>query len=248
MMLDFTGKRVIVTGGTRGIGKDIVELFHSLGAHVIATGTDRKRVESLNQACRGDERMKYVRLDLRDDRSVAKFISGMKKIGRIDVCVNNAGINKIDHIDRVRVDDWDEIVRVNLRGPFMVTKEIGALMRKRRSGRIVNVASIFGVITREKRAAYTASKSGLIGLTRTASIDFARFNILVNAVSPGFVVTDLTRRMLSDSEMDILKMAIPLKRFATGNDIARVVVFLASDLNTYITGQNIIVDGGYVNI
>lgn len=248
MRLDFTGKIVVVTGGTRGIGRDTADKFLSLGAKVLVTGTDETQIGIANRSLKKKGRVEYLYLDMLDERSIERFIAALKRYGRIDVCINNAGINRIEHIDRMRLDDWDDIVRVNLRGPFILSKEIGAMMKKRRSGRIVNIASIFGVITREKRAAYTATKAGLIGLTRTTAVDLAPYGILVNAVSPGFILTDLTKSILSKREMGELSSAIPLGRFGTPDDISRVVLFLASDMNTYITGQNIIVDGGYVDI
>jgi 3-oxoacyl-[acyl-carrier protein] reductase len=248
MRLDFKKKIVIVTGATSGIGKSIAEDFLALGATVLATGTDLKQVNCLNRNLKNNKRFKYFHLDWLDEGSIKKFLSEVKKYARIDVCVNNAGINRIQSIDRMRIEDWDEIMKVNLRGPFILTKEIGVIMKRKGYGRIINIASIFGVITKEKRSAYTATKAGLIGLTKTSAIDLAPFNILVNAVSPGFILTGLTKKILTGKEIEGLKSLIPLGRLGNPGEISPVVLFLASSLNTYLTGQNIIVDGGYVNI
>jgi len=171
----------------------------------------------------------------------------LRKYQKIDVCINNAGINRIDYIYDTSLTDWDDIINVNLRAPFLILREVSQLMRKNRYGRIINIASIFGVISRQKRSIYSSSKSGVVGLTRAVAIDLAPYNILVNSISPGFVLTDLTKKILTQIEMQDLASRIPLGRLATPEDISKVVLFLSSDLNTYITGQNIIVDGGYVN-
>jgi 3-oxoacyl-[acyl-carrier protein] reductase len=248
MRLDFCGKTAVVTGATRGIGKDIADKLTALGARLLLTGTDKAQIRALNASLKKCSLVRYYHLDLLEDRSIERFLSEAKKAGPIDICINNAGINRINSIENVKTGDWDDIVRVNLRGPFMISRGIGMIMKKAGRGRIVNMASILGVITRGKRAAYTATKAGLIGLTKTSAVDLAPYNVLVNAVSPGFVMTDLTKRILSKGEMSVLKAAIPLGRFASPDEISRVVIFLASDLNTYLTGQNIIVDGGYVDI
>lgn len=246
--LDFKGKTAIVTGATRGIGKTIAENLHSLGAELILTGTNKTEVDKLNGSVKSGENIKYFQLDLSDDISIRQFINDVKEYKKIDILINNAGINRINHIYEIPETDWNELVKVNLNGPFILSKEIGKLMKDSGYGRIVNIASIFGVVTREKRAAYTATKAGLIGLTKTTAVDLAPYNVLVNAVSPGFVLTDLTRNILSDDDIKELEARIPMGRFGTARDISNVVIFLASDLNTYITGQNIIVDGGYVNL
>lgn len=241
--MDFKNKTAIVTGATRGIGQKIAEDLYDLGATLILTGADRDRIKRL----KGNRRIKYYHLDFLDNESVSGFMEALKEYEKIDICINNAGINRINYIYDILEEDWDRIMKVNLSGPFKLIKEVARIMKKKKYGRIVNIASIYGTITREKRAAYTATKSGLIGLTKTAALDLAPYNILVNSVSPGFILTDLTKRILSAKEREALRTAVPLKRLGLPGDISPVVLFLASDLNTYITGQNIIADGGYVN-
>ena len=159
--------------------------------------------------------------------------------------VNNAGVNKINEINKINDNDWDEINRVNLKAPYLMTKLISKKMIKQKKGYIINISSIFGVISKEKRASYSASKSGLIGLTKASAIDLAEYNILVNSVSPGFVDTELTKKILSTKDSAQLKKNVPLKRFAKKEEITNLLFFLCSKYNTYITGQNIIIDGGF---
>ena len=191
----------------------------------------------------------FIRLDLSNDMSVKRFLAALKKIPKIDILVNNAGINVIEPIQDLQMESWDEIIKVNLTGPALLMKEVSAKMIENgRGGRIVNVSSIFGLVSRSKRDSYSASKAGLIGLTRAAALDLAPYGILVNALCPGFTLTDLTRSILSKDEMKRLSSEIPLGRFAREEEIAASAVFLCSDLNTYITGQAIAVDGGFTAI
>lgn len=248
--LDFHGQVALVTGATRGIGKQIADDLAELGAQLILTGTDRAQIDKLNRAAKADPKNNrtYHCVDFADKSSTERFLEELARCERIDVCVNNAGINRIDYLDETKLKDWTDIMAVNLEGPFLVIRQLSQTMKKHRYGRIVNISSILGVISREKRSIYSTSKFGLRGLTVAASNELARYNVLVNAVSPGFVLTDLTKRILSEKEMRELKTQIPAGRFATPDEISRAVLFLASSLNTYLTGQNIIVDGGFVNV
>ena len=246
MKIDFSNKTVIVTGGTRGIGAAIVELFQQCNADVIATGTDTKEIGRLNREPSGSK-LKYMHLDFNSNDSVQSFLGFINKRDRIDVLINNAGVNKIATIDKIEEDDWDWINKVNLRGPFLLTKAVSEIMKKKGEGKIINIASIFGVVSKSKRAAYSTTKWGLVGFTKSVALDLAPHNILVNAVSPGFVDTELTRKILGNKEIEELIDTIPQKRLADPGEIAKTVVFLTSHHNTYITGQNIIVDGGFTS-
>jgi 3-oxoacyl-[acyl-carrier protein] reductase len=220
-----------------------------LGAELILTGAQKAPLETLQaQSDRHRGRRHYHCVDFTDEGSTAAFLGELEAYPRIDVCINNAGINRINYITETDLADWEDIIKVNLRAPFLIVRQVAEKMKRQKYGRIVNLASIFGLLSREKRCAYTMSKYGLRGLTVTGAIELARYNVLVNTVSPGFVLTDLTRSILSEREIQELCTQIPMERLATPDEISRVVAFLASSLNTYLTGQNIIVDGGYVNV
>lgn len=250
MKIDFQDKIVLITGATRGMGKQFADDLTELSAGLILTGTDKNEIAELNRVARKDKRIsrKYYAVDFTDEKSTKSFLDIIGRHERIDVCINNAGINRINFIDETLLDDWQDIRAVNLDAPFMITRAVSKIMKKNRYGRIVNIASIFGVISKAKRSAYTTTKYGLRGLTVTSSIELAPYNVLVNCVSPGFVLTDLTKSILSEEEMKNLASQIPLGRFAKPEEISSLVLFLASSFNTYLTGQNIIVDGGFVNV
>ena len=250
MKIDFKDQVVLITGATRGIGKQLADDFSKLGARLILTGTMKGQIDMLNKSARKDPKNKkvYHRVDFTDSKSTENFIKEIRKYKKIDVCINNAGINRIDYITEAKVKDWDDITAVNLKAPFLIIREVSKIMKKSRYGRIINISSIFGVISRKKRAVYSATKFGIKGLTVAASNELAQYNVLVNTVSPGFVLTELTRRILSKKEIRDLRNEIPCGRFAMPDEISRIVLFLSSPLNSYLTGQNIIVDGGYVNV
>ncbi len=169
----------------------------------------------------------------------------VKNLKRIDILINDEGINIVEYIDKISEQNWNNIIRVNLTGPMQLTQAVIPKIKNGKYGRILNVSSIWGVISKEKRAAYSSSKTGLIGLTRAASLELAAYNIMVNALCPGFTMTDLTRATLSNSEIKRLSKQVPLGRFAQPKEIAHVAVFLCSDINSYITGQAVTVDGGF---
>jgi len=247
LYLNFKNKTVIITGGTRGIGRSLVDFFTDVDANVIFTGT--KKYNSVNlDLLKNSSRIQYIELDYSSEKSVKQFIHLVRDLDRVDVLINNAGVNKIDNISEISVDDWDWINTINLKGPFLLTQAVSENMKKQNSGKIINIASIFSVISKVKRAAYSATKWGLIGFTKAVALELAPFNIQVNAVSPGFVDTDLTRKILGLENMKQLEETIPQGRLAQPEEIAKVVLFLCSDQNTYITGQNIVVDGGFTSV
>ena len=250
MNIDFKGQTVLITGATRGMGKQFADDFGKFGANLILTGTDIDKVEALNREAEHGKQSsrKYYAVDFTDSESTKTFVEAIEVYEKIDVCVNNAGINRINFIDETLLEDWKDILKVNLEAPFMITRAVSRLMKKNRYGRIINIASIFGVISKAKRSIYSTAKFGLRGLTVTSAIELAPFNILVNTVSPGFVLTELTKNILSEEEMRNLASQVPIGRFAKPDEISSVILFLASPLNTYLTGQNIVVDGGFVNV
>lgn len=250
MKIDFTNKTVLVTGGTRGIGEKIGQDLIRLGANVIMTGTNHEQVEKLNnENSKKGLACTYFTLDALNSKSIDLFLSDLlDKFTTIDCIVNNAGINRLNYIHETVNEDWQDMINVNLTLPFRLLQQITPIMIKNKFGRIVNISSIFGKISREKRSIYSATKFGIHGLTVGASNDLARYNVLVNTVSPGFIDTDLTRKNLSNEEINILAETIPTGRLGETKDISTVIAFLLSDLNQYITGQNIIIDGGFTNI
>ena len=250
MQLDFSNKTVLVTGATRGIGAAIAQDFNRCGAKLILTGTKVDQIAELNRENKdkGITNIEFRQVDLGDRNSVDAFLAGIEAEERIDVCVNNAGINRLNPIDKILTEDLDAMTEINLRAPFLICRTVSKLMKRANHGRIVNIASIWSVVTKSGRSVYSASKFGLVGMTKTLAADLGPNNILVNAVSPGFTLTELTQTNMPAEEQKRIAEQVPLKRFAQPEEIAKAVLFLASDMNTYITGQNIVVDGGFVSV
>lgn len=242
----FKDQVVLVTGGTRGIGREICRTFAEKGAKIVVNYTSsvtqaQALVEALNEsgteaiAIQGD-----VSKAADAERITAETISAF---GRIDVLVNNAGITKDNLLIRMKESDWDEVMAVNLKGTFLMSKAVGKLMLKQRSGVIVNLTSVVGIMGNAGQANYSASKAGVIGFTKSIAKEFAPRGIRVNAVAPGFILTDMTN-VLSEDVVAHFEKSIPLGRPGTPEDIAKVVCFLSSQESAYITGQVIHVDGG----
>lgn len=250
MRLDFSDRTVLITGATRGIGRAIAEAFQQANANLILTGTQPDKIAELNSenAAAGITNVWYRCVDFSDRSSLEAFLAELEKEDRIDVCVNNAGINRLNTIDEIETADLDAMLDVNLRAPFLICRAVTKLMKNAGYGRIVNIASIWSVVTKPKRSVYTATKFGLVGMTKTLAAELGAANILVNAVSPGFVETEMTASTLSPEDKDELTAQVPINRFAQPEEIAKVVLFLASEQNTYLTGQNIVVDGGFVSV
>jgi 3-oxoacyl-[acyl-carrier protein] reductase len=246
MKLDFDGQTALVTGATRGIGRQIALDLASLGARVLLTGTDEQRALGSAKLLSGKGHRGLV-VDFCDSASTDSFIAAVGLEPRIDVLVNNAGINRINPIDAILDEDWLAVQRVNLEAPLRLTRAVSRIMKANGYGRIVNISSIFGVVSKEKRALYSITKFGLRGLTLASAHDLAAHGVLVNSVSPGFVRTELTDRLLSPNEQAALASQVPLRRFANPDEISPVVIFLASSLNTYITAQDVVVDGGFIS-
>ncbi len=245
--IDLNNKVALITGGTRGIGKAIAELFISAGATLLITGTKKEEIEGLNKVERTGN-VTYLYLDFSVEESVSDFINNTLPKFQIDILINNAGINKIDLNINTTNNDFDLLNDVNLKGPYILTREVSKQMKIKGYGRIVNITSIWSVASRSGRSLYSLTKWGITGLTKTLSIELAENNILVNSVAPGFTNTELTESTNSKKELNSIKSLIPMKRMAEPIEIANLVAFLSSNLNTYITGQNIVIDGGYTNV
>lgn len=235
---------VLITGGNRGIGKAIKDIFLENGYRVFITSTKESTVKRMN-ADNKVNNLTYLHGDFSTDTGINSFISLLNELPSIDVCINNAGINIINKLESVTEDNFDMIQRVNVKAPYLISKYLLPVMKSNNYGRIVNISSIWGTITKEGRSGYSTSKSAVLGFTRTLAVEYSKYNTLVNAVSPGFTLTDLTRESLTDNEINELNNKIPMNKMADPKDIAEIVFFLASDKNRYITGQNIIADGGF---
>lgn len=240
-------KTCLVTGGTRGIGKAIALKFLEAGAKVIVTGTrDRKDLSLIELERHGS--LEYFQLRAQEEESVEAFIEAVTSRVDVDILVNNAGINIVNEIKDVKIDEFRQIQKINVETPYRIAKALGDKMRTKGWGRIVNIASIWSVVTRPGRSAYSTSKNAMIGYTETMAVEWSKDNVLVNAVSPGFTKTELTMSTNTLDEIDKISALIPQKRMAEPMEMANVVLFLSSNINTYITGQNIVVDGGYTII
>ena len=244
MNIDLSGRSALVTGSTRGIGRAIAELLARCGAKVAVVGRDRARAEEVASQLTGTA--KGFSCDIADVASVTKLVEDVEKdLGGVDILVNNAGLTRDNLLMRLRDDDWDAVLDANLRGAFVAIRAATRGMMKRRWGRVINIASVVGIVGNKGQANYAASKAGLIGLTKSVAKELASRNILANAVAPGFIETDMTAAMTPEARTT-LSQQIPLERLGTPNDIAGMVGFLASEYAAYITGQVFVVDGGMV--
>ena len=242
-------KVALITGAAQGIGREIALKFAAEGADIIVGDINLEKAAETQadiEAC--GRRALALELDVTDYTKVTKGTNKiLDKFGRVDILVNNAGITKDNLLLRMGDAEWDAVLNVNLKGTFNCIKAVSRLMIKQRYGKIINVASIIGIIGNAGQANYAASKAGIIALTKTAAKELASRNINVNAVAPGFIQTEMTARLSEDLKQK-MQEAIPLGRIGGPGDVAAVCVFLASEEASYITGQTIIVDGGMVMV
>ena len=242
--IDLNGKNALVTGSTRGIGRAIAETLAKSGARVAIVGRDIEKAR-VAAAAVGNGSQGFA-CDVTDTVAVAKLVADVEAaFGSIDILVNNAGIARDNLVMRLKDEDWDAVQNSNLRGAFAAIRAASRGMMKRRSGRIINISSIIGLIGNKGQANYAASKAGLIALTKSVAKELGSRNILVNAVAPGFIETEMTAAMTPEAREGLGKQ-IALERLGTPQDVAAAVAFLASDLASYITGQVLVVDGGMV--
>jgi 3-oxoacyl-[acyl-carrier protein] reductase len=245
--INLENKIALVTGGTRGIGKAIVDDLLQSGAKVFATGTNIAQIKELNITNKNSQLI-YLQLNLSNSDNVKDFIAKTLELTDVDILINNAGINIVSDADKITDENFLQIQEINVHGPFLLAQAFGKQMIKRNWGRIVNISSIWGVVTRSGRLSYSASKMALLGINKTLAVEWAKNNVLVNAVSPGFTLTELTKTTNTEEELNIIKNKIPQNRLALPEEIAKGVLFLSSNLNSYIVGQNLIIDGGYTAV
>ena len=243
MKIDLSGKVALVTGSTRGIGRAIAQELVACGARVAVVGRDLAKAEAVAEEL-GEAR--GFACDIMVPADVTMLVQSVEDaFGSLDILVNNAGITKDNLMLRMKDDDWDAVLDTNLRSAFVAIRAAQRGMMKRRWGRIINIASVVGIIGNKGQANYAASKAGLIGLSKSVAKELSSRNILCNVVAPGFIKTDMTDAM-SEEAVKALSAQIPLERFGTPEDIAGLVAFLASDRAAYITGHVFAVDGGMV--
>ena len=239
------GKVAIVTGGTRGIGLAIARLLAEDGASVVVSGRDAARLDAAVKELEslGAPAM-AVAADAAKREDADRLVEATReRFGRVDVLVNNAGITRDQLLVRMKDDDWDQVLDTNLRGVFLMTRAVGKVMMRQKSGRIINIASTAGAMGNPGQVNYSAAKAGVIGLTKAAGRELAHWNILVNAVAPGLIETDMAASIPAEAREAMLQQ-VPLKRIGQGREVAEVVRFLAGDGASYITGQTIHVNGG----
>ena len=245
-MFDLTGKGALVTGATGGIGWAIAKALHTQGAHVAISGTRAERLDELAKEL-GD-RVSPLACDLRDRAAVVKLGEDAEKaLGQVDILVNNAGITHDNLFMRMKDEEWDDVIAVNLTSVFILTRGILRNMMRRRAGRIVNIASISGVLGNPGQPNYAASKAGLVGMTKSLAREVSSRGITANCISPGFISTPMTDA-LTEKQTEAIAAAIPAQKFGKPDDIAAAVVFLASDEAGYITGETMHINGGMVMV
>ncbi len=245
-MFDLTGKGALVTGATGGIGWAIAKALHSQGAHVAISGTRAERLDQL--ATELGSRVSALPCDLRDRAAVVRLADEAEKaVGQVDILVNNAGITHDNLFMRMKDEEWDDVIAVNLTSVFVLTRGILRGMMRRRYGRIVNIASISGVLGNPGQPNYAASKAGLVGMTKSLAREVASRGITANCIAPGFIKTPMTDA-LTPKQVEAIAAAIPAKTFGKPEDVAAAVAFLASNEAAYITGETVHVNGGMVMV
>ena len=238
-MSNKASRKALVTGATRGIGLAVAEKLIEQGYEVLSTGTQKNP-----KTAKGSD---YKQVDFTSEVSIKNFLSFLGN-SNFDILVNNAGINHIDKFTEIKEDDFNRILDVNLKAPFLISQEVVKKMKESNWGRIINVTSIFSKVSKESRASYSASKFALDGLTAAMSAELSSSNILINSVSPGFIETDLTKNILGRAGIKEIQKSIPIGRLGSVEEIASFIAWLVSEENTYISGQNLVIDGGFIRV
>ena len=240
-MINFKNKNILITGASGGIGKELVKKFVSLGGNVLGTGTKTEKLDSLKKEF---PTIKVKKFDIGEHSQVEEFIDNVSlELGGLDILINNAGTN-VDNLSlRMKDEEWKKVIDINLNSTFLLTKYSIKKMLKNKFGRIVNVTSVVGHTGNLGQSNYSASKAGIIGMTKSLAIEYAKKNITVNCVSPGFIVSDMTMNIAEKIRL-YLTSRIPMGKLGTGEDVANCVAFLSSDQASYVTGETMHVNGG----
>ena len=240
-MINFKNKKIVVTGATGGIGESIIEKFVSLDGNVLATGTRTEKLEDLKKKF---PKINILKFDISEHSKIEEFVeNASSQLSGLDILVNNAGINKDNLSLRMKDNEWKQVIDLNLTSTFLLSKHAIKKMLKNKFGRIVNITSVVGHTGNIGQTNYAASKSALIGMSKSLAIEYSKKNITINCVSPGFIKTKMTDNIL-DSVKAVLTSRIPMGRLGSGEDVANSVAFLSSDASSYITGETIHVNGG----
>jgi NAD(P)-dependent dehydrogenase (short-subunit alcohol dehydrogenase family) len=248
-IFDLTGKVALITGGSKGLGKAMARGLAEAGADVvISSRTEGELRTALDEILRGTGRKgAYVVADMSRRDDVARLAkTALDKMGRVDVLINNAGTNKPQAIDAITDDVWDLVMETNLNSVMALTRALVPQMKERRWGRVIHIASIMGLLSKEKRNVYSATKAALIGFARASAIDLGPYGITVNCIAPGPFLTDLPGSILSDAEKKAFADHTALGRWGEPKELVGPALLLASDAGSYITGETLVVDGGYV--
>jgi len=240
-MIDFKNKNILITGASGGIGKNLVKKFVSLGGNVIGTGTKTEKLDLLKKEY---PKIKVKKFDISEHSRIAEFIDNVElELGSLDILINNAGMNMDNLSLRMKDEEWKKVIDVNLTSTFLLAKSAIKKMLKNKFGRIVYITSIVGHTGNLGQANYAASKSGIIGMSKSLAIEYAKKNITINCVSPGFIQTSMTMNIAEKVKL-YLTSRIPMGRLGTGEDVSNCVAFLSSSQASYITGETIHVNGG----
>ena len=240
-MIDFKDKKILITGASGGIGHALVKKFVSLNANVLATGTKTEKLDSLKKEF---PNINILKFDISEHSKIEEFVENVySQLVGLDVLINNAGINKDNLSIRMKEDEWKKVIDINLGSTFLLCRSAIKKMLKNKYGRIVNITSIVGHTGNLGQANYAASKAGIIGMTKSLALEYAKKNITLNCVSPGFIKTSMTENILESVKV-MLTSRIPMSKLGTGEDVANSVAFLSSDEASYITGETIHVNGG----
>lgn len=246
--MSLNNKVALITGGSRGIGKEIALELAKNGVNIAITYANnlQKAKEVLDDIKSYEVKAVAIKANVSVEEDVLQMIKTIEdELGTIDILVNNAGVTKDNLIIRMKEEDWDEVIDVNLKGTFLCTKAVSRIMMKKKYGKIINITSVVGIMGNAGQGNYSASKAGVIGFTKSMARELASRGIRVNAIAPGFIETDMTD-VLKDEIKEAMLKSIPLNSFGNPKDIANLVVFLASEKSDYITGQVINVDGGMI--